>query len=176
MRTYLLLGSVVVIIAACGDGRSKTSTTDPATPVVEAGAPVKAPSAATSISHGGTARIRLIGDGVDVSGEYPARACGGPFIKNDGFAYQAQAGEWQILVASENRTSGSVPLDESRDQVNVSAVANGPGRQFARGPGGAGSVTISEDFLRAEAQLDLRGIIDRKPARLEVTFVCQGNR
>lgn len=175
MRTLLILGTAALTLAACGDADTNAAADagEPA-PAVESDAPSAVPVTSTARTNSGTAQVRLVGDGVDVTGEYPATGCGGPFMLGEGFAYQTQAGDWRILVASENRTSGSVPLDESADQVNVSAVANGPGVQFARGPGGAGSVTISEDFRRAEAKLDLRGVAVRGTARLEVTFTCDG--
>jgi hypothetical protein len=121
----------------------------------------------------GSATVSLTADGVAVSGEYPTILCGGPFMLGEGMAYQVQAGDWRITVASETRVSGTVPLEQADGTIQVVATANGPGRQFVRKPKGGGSLTVSEDFKRAEAKLDLRNVVGPEKAQLAVTFECR---
>ena len=120
----------------------------------------------------GKATVSLKGAKVDVAGEFPTMLCGGPYLLGKGWSYQVQAGQWRITVASETRESGKVALNKTPQKINVVATANGPGVQYVRGPRNAGSVTISSDFKRAEAQLDLRQIVGTETAKLVVTFVC----
>jgi hypothetical protein len=122
----------------------------------------------------GTATVTLKGDGVDVTGEFPTQLCGDAYLLGEGMSYQVQAGEWRITVASETRSNGDVPLNTSDGSVNVVVTANGPGRQFVRSPRGGGSLKVSGDYLRAEADLELRAIVSPQTARLTATFVCTG--
>jgi hypothetical protein len=120
----------------------------------------------------GRAQISLNGAGVSLAGDYPTTLCGGPYMLGSGLAYQTKAGDWQITVASENRASGKVPLNESGG-VNVVVTINGPGRNYVRYPENGGSLTVSADFKKAEAALDLRSPVGKDTAKLVATFTCQ---
>lgn len=167
---HVLCGMFALVLAACGGSDAPTGS------AVEAEsnpAPATAADAPTSASARGTATISLEGDGVSVAGDFPAARCGGPYIMGEGVAYQTQAGDWQITIAAEQRQSGNVPLNASEDQVNVVVTANGPDRQFVRGPRNSGTLVISDDFRRAEADLELRPLLGEGTARLTATFVCE---
>jgi hypothetical protein len=99
--------------------------------------------------------------------------CGGPYIMGEGVSYQTQADEWRITIASEQREAGEVALNTADGSVNVVVTANGPGLQFVRGPRNGGSLMITEDFRRAEADLELRSVVGGQTARLAATFTCE---
>jgi len=120
----------------------------------------------------GTARVTLTGEGISVDGSFPAGLCGGPYMLGEGVAYQTQAGDWQITVANEKRVSGNVALNEADGSVSVVATANGPGKQFVRGPRNSGSFAVGADFKRAEADLELRPVVGRVTVRLAAVFEC----
>jgi len=90
-----------------------------------------------------------------------------------GVAYQTQADDWQITVASERREAGNVSLNTADGEVNVVVTANGPGSQFVRGPRNGGSLVISDDFRSATADLQLRSLMGTDTARLVATFTCE---
>ena len=123
-------------------------------------------------STAGRAKVALTGADIKVSGEYPTTLCGGPYMLGAGVSFQAKAGDWQITVASQNRTSGKVPLNNG-NRINVVVTANGPGKSLVRGPANGGSLTISPDFKTADADLELRNVIGKDTARLVATFTCQ---
>jgi hypothetical protein len=129
---------------------------------------------AISGNHTGAGRavVSLSGDGVSVSGEYPATLCGGPYLMGEGMAYRVKAGDWQITVASESRLSGNVELNQPDGSVQVVVTANGPGRQFVRKPSDGGTLVVAPDFRRAEAKVDLRNVVGPERAKLAVTFEC----
>ncbi|HEX3157665.1 MAG TPA: hypothetical protein VHQ45_04065 [Gemmatimonadaceae bacterium] len=175
LRQPLRVGALAIALAACGGADAR----DDAAPEAESAAPeatVDAPSAAAAADPvaraAGTARVSLTGDGVSVAGEFPATACGGPYILGKGMSYQTQAGDWKITVASETRQSGDVPLNANASDVSVVATANGPGKQLVRGPRNGGSLRVTDDFKQAEADLELRSLMGRETARLVVTFHC----
>jgi hypothetical protein len=124
----------------------------------------------------GTAKVALTGDGVSVSGEYPTTLCGGPYLLGKGMSYQTRAGEWQITVASETRSSGTVALNQANGRINVVVKVNGPKQKLVRGPRDAGTFEVSGDFNKAEATLDLRNMIGKDSAKLVVTFTCAGDK
>ena len=171
--------ALAIALAACGgadvrdDAGAEAESPAPAAPA----APVEAPSVAAAADPvaraAGTARVSLTGDGVSVAGEFPATLCGGPYVVGQGMAYQTQAGDWKITVASEARQSGDVPLNASASDVSVVATANGPGKQLVRGPRNGGSLRVTDDFKQAEADLELRSLMGRETARLVVTFRCE---
>lgn len=132
----------------------------------------QAPAAQDSAVRG-MAVVSLIGKGVSVTGEYPAKTCGGAYMLGAGMAYQVKAGDWQITVASETRETGRISLNESDGSVRVIATANGPGRQFVRKPRLGGSFVVSDDYKQAEAKLDLRNVAGHERAELEVSFRCR---
>ena len=129
-------------------------------------------SASAQRPAAGRAQISLLGMGVSLNGEYPTTLCGGPYMLGSGIAYQTKAGDWQITVASENRVSGTVRLNEPGG-ANVVATVNGPGKNFVRFPENGGSLTVSADFKKAEATLDLRSPVGKETAKLVATFTCQ---
>ena len=124
-------------------------------------------------SSAGRARIQLTGTDVSVDGEFPTTICGGPYMLGKGLAYQTKAGDWQITVAAEERTSGLVPLNEADRSVNVVVTLNAPGKNSVRGPANGGSLRVSPDFKKAEATLDVRSLLGRQTAKLVATFTCQ---
>ncbi len=128
--------------------------------------------ASTALGGEGRATVSLTADGVAVAGEYPTQLCGGPYMLGEGMSYQVKAGDWRITVASQTRVSGDVALNEPDGSIQVVATANGPGRQFVRGPKDGGALTVSEDFKRAEAKLELRNVVGPQRAKLAVTFEC----
>lgn len=130
------------------------------------------PSPPPGPAGAGSATVTLTGEGLSISGTYPAQLCGGPYILGEGVSYQTQAGDWRITVASETRASGTVPLNAPNGEVSVVVTANGPGRQFVRGPSNGGSLVIEEDFRHAVADLELRGLVGGGTARLAATFTC----
>jgi hypothetical protein len=89
-----------------------------------------------------------------------------------GMSFQTRAGEWQITVATEARTSGTVPLNTPDGGINVIVTVNGPGKRFVRGPRNGGSLEVSSDFRKAEAALDLRNVVGTDRAKLVATFTC----
>jgi hypothetical protein len=133
-----------------------------------------AESASAAVPSAGTARVKLTGEDISVEGSFSAGLCGGPYLLEEGMAYQTQAGDWQITVASEQRVSGNVGLNDADGSVRVVATANGPGKQFVRGPRNTGSLVVSADFKKAEADLELRPVVGRGTTHLLVVFECNG--
>jgi hypothetical protein len=171
--TFRTISSLAIsgLLAACGGADAPEASLDQApavTPAAEAGETRSPPPAAGA----GTAQVSLTGEGVSISGQYPARLCGGPYMMGEGVSYQTQADEWQITVASESREAGAVSLNTPDGSVNVVVTANGPGLQFVRGPSNGGSLEIAEDYRQATADLELRSIAGGQTAQLEVTFTC----
>jgi hypothetical protein len=159
LRAALVVGATVI----------GTALTVASSDVVRAGDR----ASSTSIGHPpGKATVSLKGEGVDVTGEFATRLCGDAYMLGEGMSYQVRAGDWQITVASETRSSGDVPLNTSDGSVNIVVTANGPGRQFVRSPAGGGSLKVGEDYMRAEADLELRAIVGPQKARLQATFTC----
>jgi hypothetical protein len=182
MMTMRTAGSVArlalpLVLAACGGGaapdaeRNEVDSDVAEAPVYETPAP--AAESAPAAAGAGTAQISLTGDGVSMSGEYPAILCGGPYFLGEGMSYQTQAEGWQITIASENREAGEVALNTPRGTVNVVVTVNGPGMQFVRGPRNGGSLVITDDFRRAEADLELRSLVGGQTGRLAATFTCE---
>lgn len=121
----------------------------------------------------GTATIKLTGPDLNVTGEFPTTLCGSAYIKGQGMAYQVRAGDYQITIASETRSSGAVPLNQSNGRVNVVATVNGKGKNLVRGPRNAGTLTVSADYRKAETTLELRPILGKETVTLTATFVCK---
>jgi hypothetical protein len=122
----------------------------------------------------GTATIKIDGHEFAIAGDYPATICGGPFRLGEGMAYQAKAGEYQITIASENRSSGNVPLNTSDGKnVNVTVTVNGKANSLVRQPSNGGKLIVSSDFKKAEATLELRSAAGRATSTLRATFVCR---
>jgi hypothetical protein len=122
----------------------------------------------------GTATIKFDGFEFTVAGEYPATICGGPLMLGKGMAYQAQAGEYQITIASEDRITGNVPLNTQDGKgVRVSATVNGKGKSLVRHPSNGGKLMVSEDYKKAEATLELRPAGGRRTSTLRATFLCR---
>ena len=122
----------------------------------------------------GTANIRIDGFEFTVAGAYPATICGGPFLFDKGMAYQVNAGEYQITIASENRATGNVPLNtKDGKNVNVSVTVNGKGKSLVRHASNGGRLIVSEDFKKAEATLELRPVVGRGNSSLRATFICK---
>jgi len=160
--------ALILLLSGCGDLESAEesfSDTPSDEPAIAAPA---APAAGA-----GSAEISLIGEGVSVRGTFPAPLCGGPYMMGKGASYQTRANGWQITIASEERLTGTVPLNDSDGGVQVIATANGPGMQFVRGPKNGGTLTVSDDFRHAKADLELRSIVGGATARLVATFTCE---
>jgi hypothetical protein len=122
----------------------------------------------------GTATIKINGLDFTVSGDYPATICGGPFMLGKGMAYQAKAGEYQITIASENRSTGTVPLNTADGKdVNVMVTLNGKGKSLVRHPANGGKLIVSDDYKKAEATLELRPVVGRGTTTLNATFICK---
>jgi hypothetical protein len=121
----------------------------------------------------GTATIKITGFDFSVAGEYPATLCGSDFALGKGMVYQAQAGEYRITIASDARASGVVPLNLKDGNVNVTAVVNGKGKNLVRHPRNGGKMTVSSDYRKAEATLELRPVVGQGTASLSATFVCK---
>ena len=121
----------------------------------------------------GTATIKITGFDFSVAGEYPAALCGSDFAVGKGMVYQARAGEYQITIASETRASGVVPLNLKNGNVNVTVAVTGKGKNLVRHPRNGGRMTVSSDYKRAEATLELRPVVGQGTATLNATFVCK---
>ncbi len=168
---------LVFALAACSPDADTAAVEPPAAEPSAAGAeaeavPAAAPAAAPA-SSAGTAHVVLTGDGVAVEGDFPATICGSPYILGEGWSYQTQAGDWQVTIASENEAgAGDVPLNEPDGGVNVVVTANGPDRQFVRGPRNTGTVRLGDGRRTLEADLELRGLVTTGTAHLTATFTC----
>jgi hypothetical protein len=99
--------------------------------------------------------------------------CGGAYIKGQGMSYQVQAGDYRITIASETRSSGAVPLNSPKGTINVVATVTGKGKNLVRGPRNTGTLTVSGDYKKAEATLELRALLGKDTATLTATFVCK---
>ena len=84
-----------------------------------------------------------------------------------------KAGENQITIASETRSTGEVPLNLKDGSVNVMVTINGKGRSLVRHPANGGKLTISSDYKKAEASLEVRRVVGRGTASLNATFSCK---
>jgi hypothetical protein len=123
-------------------------------------------------NRAGTATIRITGLDFSVAGDYPTTSCGGPHTNGEGMAYQVKAGEYEITIASDVRSSGAVPLSRKNNTINVVATLNGKGKQMVRGPRDRGKLTISSDYRKAEATLELRSVTASDTATVNATFRC----
>jgi hypothetical protein len=121
----------------------------------------------------GTATIKLTGPDLNISGEYPTTLCGSSYLLGKGMSYQVQAREYRITIASETRSSGAVPLNTPTGMVNVVVTVNGKGKNLIRGPKNSGKLTISEDYRKAEATLELRPVVGTGTSTLVATFNCK---
>jgi len=121
----------------------------------------------------GTATITLTGPDLNVSGEFPTTLCGSAYLKGQGMAYQVTAGDYQITIASETRSSGAVPLNQSNGRVNVVATVNGKGKNLVRGPRNTGTLTVAADYRKADATLELRPIMGKETITLTAVFACK---
>ena len=172
-HTHVSVLVLAITVVACGGTDSpdgvvaEAIVADQPVAVAPAPAPAEAPTTGT-----GTAQVKLSGGGADIDGSFPTTICGGTFGVDAGVAYQVQAGEWKITVGSGERVSGEVPLNDASGDVNVAVTANGPGVQLVRGPRNGGSLRISEDFDRADADLELRPLLGGETVRLVATFTC----
>lgn len=169
--------SVLIAVACAGepaakgdDSSSVASGTERAPAPERVSAPATVPAAAAP--GGGTARVLLTIGTDTIRGDFPAALCGGPFVLGEGVAYQTQADGWRITVASEARQMGDVPLNTPAGEVSVVVTINGPGSQLVRGPRNGGSLRITDDFRRAEADLEVRGVGGGPGGRLLATFTC----
>lgn len=174
-HTHIMVLVLAISVVACGgtDGPDGAA----AEPIISdepvAVAPGPTPTSRNGPATGtGTAQVKLVGGGANVDGSFPTKVCGGTFGVDAGVAYQVQAGEWEITVGSGERVSGDVPLNDASGDVNVSVTANGPGVQLVRGPRNRGSLRISEDFDRADADLELRPLLGGETVQLVATFTC----
>jgi hypothetical protein len=161
--------ALTLLLSSCGDPETAEGSFND-TPGSESVIP--APAAAAPAAPG-SADISLNGDGVAVSGTFPARLCGGPYLMGKGMSYQTRANDWQITIASEERLNGTVPLNQADGGIQVVATVNGPGMQFVRGPKNGGTLTVSDDFRHAQADLELRSIATGATAHLVATFTCE---
>lgn len=170
IRPYLA-GILVLIIGACGGA---DVAEEPIAETTRDEPRVEAPEAPTTSGSGGTgsAEVSLVGEGVSITGSFPATLCGGAFMMGEGVSYQTQADGWQITVASERREAGEVPLNTPAGDINVVVAVNGPDTQFVRGPGNGGTLTITDDFRNAVADLELRSLVGSGTAQLQVAFTC----
>jgi len=175
-----LLGALLLVaLPACGDSPPDTAAqaaapaqaTQPAPP--DGTAPAGAVRAAAEPTQG-TAQVSLQAEGIDITGDFPADACGGAYILGRGVVYRTHAEGWQITIATENRQAGNVALSTPDGDNQVIATVNGPGKQFVRKPSLGGTLTLSEDFRHAVADLQLAPVMERETARLQVTFDCGG--
>ena len=171
VSTRVLAIAVGAGLLGCESSRTREQDRASTDTAGQQSAPAPTSSAAPA-SAKGKAVVSLTGEGVSVTGEYPARLCGDPYMMGDGMAYQVETGDWQITIASESRVSGDVQLNHGDGAVQVVASANGPNRQFVRKPADGGSLAVAEDFKRAEAKLDLRNVVGPEKAKLSVTFEC----
>jgi hypothetical protein len=128
---------------------------------------------AAAQSGSGTATIKITGFDFTVSGEYPASLCGSDFALGKGMVYQTRAGEYQITIASEARASGVVPLNLKNGNVNVTVAVTGKGKNLVRHPRNGGKMTVSSDYKKAEATLELRPVVGQGTATLNATFICK---
>jgi hypothetical protein len=122
---------------------------------------------------GGSATIKVAGPDIKVSGEYPTTLCGGPYMLGKGMVYQVKAGDYQITIASQTRVSGAVPLNTPTGMVNVIVTVNGKGKHLVRGPKNGGKLTVSADYRKAQAMLELRPVVGSGTATLVATFNCK---
>lgn len=127
----------------------------------------------TAQSSSGTATIKITGFDFSVAGEYPATLCGSDFAGGKGMVYQTRAGEYQITIASEERASGAVALNLKNGNVNVTVAVTGKGKNLVRHPRNGGKMTVSSDYKKAEATLELRPVVGQGTATLNATFVCK---
>lgn len=172
--TRVAAGILAAALVACGgaDEAQDAAVEIPPTaaPAPEAGA--APPATARPTAGSGTARVSFATDADSVGGDFATRLCGGPYMMGEGVAYQTEADGWQVTVATEAREAGQVPLNTPDGAANVIVTVNGPGKQFVRGRSSGGSLVIADDFRRAEADVELRGVAGGETARLVATFTC----
>ena len=130
-------------------------------------------AAGQSAGSEGSATIKLTGADLNISGTYPTTLCGAPYMLGKGMSYQVRAGDYQVTIASETRASGAVPLNSTTGMVNVVAMINGKGKNLVRGPRNSGKLTVSPDFKKAEATLEVRPVVGTGTATLVATFNCK---
>ena len=126
LHRHLPLALLAAAVLACGsaetpEGEGPDSaavvTATPGGAASDAPAPAAAPAAAPA--GGGTARVSLVGDGVNVDGEFPATICGGPYLLGRGMSYQTRAGDWQVTLGSEERQTGDVRVFTSETPRSI---------------------------------------------------------
>lgn len=179
MRPLACLTAALVLVVGCAPSQDPpVAEANPAGASATAAAPAPPEMAdaagSAALPSAGMATVDLVAEGVAVQGEYPATLCAGPYLMGEGLAYQTTADGWEITVAVEGeRRAGTLVVAPGSAEVGVVATVNGPGRQFVRKRSLGGTLTISDDFRRASADLELGEVVGRETARLKVDFACR---
>lgn len=172
MRPRFLV--LTLFLAACGGGDA-AETAEPAqtaaaaTPA-EQPAPAAEAAADTATPSLGTATVVFRGPGTDISGEYPATRCGGPYFIPDqkGVTYETRFEGYTLLMADDKRRE---PGPQEGDSFQF--VINGPNRSFGRAEGQALIATIGPDFKTAEARGVISPLFSGEHFQIEVKFNCR---
>jgi hypothetical protein len=172
--TTLVAAAVSVLLSGCSAQPPAAVEADtaavPATPApIAATAGVRTPLAKAA---NGSARVVLTGEGIAVSGDFPASPCGGPYILGKGVVYQAEAEGWKITLATEERTAGDIALRQPDGDNQVIATVSHGDRHFVRKPSLGSSFNIGEGFGQATADLELGNLMGRDTLRLQASFDC----
>lgn len=173
----IVAAAVVVSLLGCSaqapaPADASTASAPSAVQGTQAAADAAAEPAPGPAAANGSAGIQLAGTAVAVSGEFAASLCGAHYILGEGVVYQADADGWKVTIATEKRTAGDIALTRPDGGNQVIATVSKGDRHFVRKPSLGGSFTISDDFKRSEADLELVNVIGRDTARLQATFVC----
>jgi hypothetical protein len=176
MRHTLLFLSLFLAACGGGDDAGNAEQTAPAqsaaatTPAAEQPAPA-AEAPEDEPPPAGTATVTFRGPDVNVSGEYPATRCGGPYFIPDqrGVTYETRFEGHTLLMADDQRRQ---PGAQTLDGGSFHVVINGPNRSFGPAEGQAFTATIGPDFKTAEARGTMSPLLSSEAYQLEVRFTC----
>lgn len=165
---------LALLAAACEGGEVRPADTSGAA-APAAASPAAAPATPTAASAGSVS-LTLRGAGVDVTGEGPARRCGGPAYlppaPTKGVYYEGTVEGHTIAMGDmEQRRPGAQELLRAGGS-GWEGTVNAPGKSYAILRERPATIRVSDDFRTAEMEATVKPIGEPGEYALTVTFRC----